>query len=89
MAKKKDSFKFLEQSTDKRETRSVAARIDSKTLDRFDKAVKIAESNGYTLSITSVIQKAIEQAIEEVSETLNIDIDQVKLPLELPTSKSK
>jgi len=89
MAKKKDTFKFLEQATDKRETRSVAARIDSKTLDRFDKAVKLAEFSGYTLSITSVIQKAIEQAIDEVSEALNIDIDQAELPLELPVSKSK
>jgi hypothetical protein len=72
-------FTFLETAQSKKETRTVAARVDSDLITSFERAVILADKHGMTLSITSVIQKAIEQAIHEVEQLTGSDVNQMDI----------
>lgn len=72
-------FTFLETAEAKKETKTVAARVDAELLARFELAVKLAEKHNFTLSITNVIQKAIEQAINEVEQFTNTSVIQMEI----------
>ena len=56
---------FLTEMSSRRNTKMVSVRIDEALHDRFKKASELAEKNGYDLSMTTVVHKALEMAVNE------------------------
>lgn len=77
--KTKPGHMFLTDSLSKSQTKMVSVRIDEDLLDRFKAASEIAEQHGKGLTMTRVVQQALEMAIQEVS---SLEPIQNTLPLE-------
>jgi hypothetical protein len=67
--------------TESNELKTVSARIPIELYDQFYKAVEIAKENGFDLTITHVVQVAMQNAIKDVKNTIGEEKMQGNLPV--------
>lgn len=60
---------FLTPKQNKGKGKMMSARIDEALYNDFQRAVELAERNDYDLSYTRVVERALQDAIDEVYET--------------------
>jgi DNA-binding ferritin-like protein (Dps family) len=70
---KESKLKFLTKAEEGKELKTVSARIPKALYDDFYKAAKLAQENGFDLSITTVMQEAMREAIKEVKSCVGVD----------------
>lgn len=67
--------------TESTELKTVSARIPIELYDQFYKAVEIAKEHGFDLTITHVVQVAMQNAIKDVKHTIGEEKMQGNLPV--------
>lgn len=73
MATKKSELKYVVKTTGNKELKTVSARVPKDLYDTFNKAVKIGSENNMEISITRVVQVAMQDAINEIRKEVGED----------------
>ncbi len=76
--KPKGHMFFLKEASDRSATKMISVRISETLLAEFKEAVQRAEASGFDLSMTSVVQDALQMAVDEARA---IPAKQDSLPL--------
>ena len=65
--------RYLKKKYREDEKKMISTRVRTYVIDAFQKAAEDASKNGYILSLSSVVETALKQAISEYTEAQEVD----------------
>ena len=72
------NMRFLKEASDRSATKMISVRVSESLLADFKEATQRAEAAGFELSMTNVVQQALQMAVDEAR---SISAKQEALPL--------
>lgn len=88
-ARKQKSFNFIEDDKGSNGKKMVSVRVDANVYDSFHKAASVCTENGKSLKLTTVVQKALMDAVQEVEQVFKVDCKTVDMKLTSKPAKKQ